>query len=75
MISQAMLDNLKKMAEMLRPPTDDDLIKTLSGMPDWEVEGLYRWGSPKGKKLAKIECLRRGIIKEPFLKRLFSKLK
>lgn len=56
-------------------PTDEELMRYLSKQPDSEVLGLAQWGTPKGKKIARQEGLRRGIIKESFFKRLLSKLK
>lgn len=56
-------------------PTDEEFLRYLSKRPDSEVLGLAQWGSLRGKKIARQEGLRRGIIKESFFKRLFSKFK
>jgi hypothetical protein len=70
---ETLCDTAKKSASLMMaaftPPTDEQLIERLKMMPDDEVEGIYRWGSKAGKRLAKTECLRRGIIKKPFWQR------
>lgn len=73
-----LLESSLQLLESIRAimlPTDEELMRYLSKRPDSEVLGLVKWGSPKGKKIARQEGLRRGIIKESFLKRLFYKLK
>lgn len=68
-------DSTLMMAEAMRPPTDARLSEILSTMDDVEVYGLYKWGSKKGRRLAKIECLNRGLITPSFFKWLLNKFK
>lgn len=67
------IDNQLKFSEFMieafRPPSEEKLQKLYEGLSDREVEGIYRYGSKQGKKLAKVECLKRGIIKKSILKR------
>jgi hypothetical protein len=51
------------MAKMFTPPSDQEQMAYLSTCSDTEVEGIYRWGSHQVRRLAKIECLKRGLIK------------
>lgn len=72
---QSLCDSSLRMVEIMRPPTDQQLTEKLSAMSNTEVYGLYKWGSKKGRRLAKIECLKRGLISPSFFKWLFNKLK
>jgi hypothetical protein len=72
-------DTVKQLGPLIirafTPPTDEQLMQYLATLSNIEVEGIYHYGSKQGRRLAKIECMNRGIIKESFFKRLFSKLK
>jgi hypothetical protein len=61
--------------KMFTPPSDQEQMAYLSTCSDTEVEGIYRWGSPQGRRLAKIECLKRGIIKPNWFKRRIAIIK
>lgn len=58
------------MMEALRPPTDDELSQKIAAMPDDLVEGVSRYGSERGRKLAKIEMKKR----KPAPDTLFQKI-
>ena len=66
-------DNALKVAEIMKPPTDEGLTNILRTMDDIEVYGIYKWGSKRGRKLAKEECLRRGLITPNFFIWLYQK--
>jgi hypothetical protein len=57
------------MITFFTPPTHEQQMRYLATCSDDEVEGIYRWGSKRGKRLAKIECLKRGIIKKSLFER------
>ena len=57
------------MITFFTPPTDEQQMEYLATCSDEEVKGIYRWGSKQGRKLAKIECLKRGILKKSLFER------
>lgn len=64
--------------KVFTPPSDEEQMTYLSTVSDAEVEGIYRYGSERGRRLAKIECLKRGIIKKSLfemVKEYIQKLK
>lgn len=72
---QALCESSLRTVEIMKPPTEEQLSHKLSLMSNGEVYGLYKFGSKKGKRLAKIECLNRGLIKESIFNRLFKRFK
>lgn len=65
-------ESSKQLMEAMRPPTEKELSEHLKTRPSREVEGLARWGSPIGKKLARAECKRRGIKTPNLFQRIFG---
>lgn len=61
---------VQRLNEIPQPPSMEDIVK---GMCNDEVEGIWRYGSKRGKVIAEKELITRGIISKNKFIRFFQK--